>query len=100
MEFNKKNDADFSTKSSDLLKELKSSTQQKKGTMMQFWAKQSTALPKMSVCNDVTRPIEFSPNSSQFDEIDSDFPTKNNDSVPKAIGDAKAAVSKHKEGRN
>jgi hypothetical protein len=58
------------TKSTELLKELKRIAHQNKGTMLQFWAKQATVLPTKTV--DSTLPIQFLPNSSQFDEINSD----------------------------
>ncbi len=80
------------TKSTELLKELKRIAQQNKGTMLQFWAKQASVLPTKTV--DSTLPIQFLPNSSQFDEINSDCVAVLNDESENSKETAKAGVSK------
>ncbi len=89
-----KNDKYLPTKLEELLKELKRIAQQNKGTMLQFWAKLATALPTKTV--DSTLPIQFLPNSSQFDEINSDCVAVLNGESEKSKETAKGGVSKTK----
>ncbi len=62
--------------------------------MLQFWAKQATVLPTKTV--DSTLPIQFLPNSSQFDEINSDCVAVLNDESENSKEQTKAGVSKTK----
>ena len=87
-----KNDKDLPAKSYGLLKKLKRIADQKKGTMLQFWAKQATALPTKTV-DPPQLPIQFLPNSSQFHEIDSDCATVADAEPEKSKKPAKAGVS-------
>lgn len=64
-----KNEENFATASSDYLKELKRIKQQQKGTIMQYWAKQS--IPAVAKTDNVeVLSNEFFPKSSQLDESD------------------------------
>ena len=69
----------------------KSRADQKKGTMLQFWAKQATALLPKTV-DPPQLPIKFLP-SSQFHEIDSDCATVADAEPEKSKKPAKAGVS-------
>ncbi|KZS10434.1 Uncharacterized protein APZ42_025101 [Daphnia magna] len=89
-----KYDKDLPTKATDILKDLKHIAQQNKGTMLQFWAKQAIALPTKTV--DSTLPVQFLPNSSQFDEINSDCVAVINGKSEKSKETARSGVSKTK----
>ncbi len=65
-----KNDSDLPSKVNNLLTQFKAVAMQKKGTLMGFWGKQSAKASAQT--KDNAPPLEFLPDSHQFDEPDDD----------------------------
>ena len=63
-----KNDSDLPSKCNNLLTQFKAVSMQKKGTLMGFWGKQSAKASAQMKDNSL--PLEFLPDSHQFDEPD------------------------------